>query len=417
MHLSPLLMMTMLTLIFADHSFAEPDQPSPEDIRAYMQKCVYDDVAADLIAEFGTDYRGLDLTGMNFGGTRRENHPTNLEGADFSDAILRNARFGAAILSHASFRGADLTDAQFVRADLRSTEFTQATLNDAHFLACDFCDADFRGASLENTIMNQGKYARANFSDVDLSVVETQFRGHDMTAAVSHRTDLTGKSFVGARLVSADLTDAILRDAHFSRADLTDANLDGADLTGITVIGASLSGVTGLDDEALTALQAATIAPEMTPEQTREMKRSIARSFLSRYGFVVFVGVFNIAVLIVQLFRRTHRVWKWVLLSVNTAMLWPPWMLARLLIGGGHSTRQLGGDSDSWSAWIDQWSLSVLLCAVTAATLVVYVIWLSVTLCKRRHSQHTHYLTFAAGLTLLHLICLLMMLFANVPTA
>src|SRR5881628_722702 len=80
-------------------------KPTKMEIVAYAKDCVERKIRIDLIAKFGTDYRGLDLKAIDLRGFN-VNHETILRGADFSDADLEGAILTGAMLDGAKFTGA-----------------------------------------------------------------------------------------------------------------------------------------------------------------------------------------------------------------------------------------------------------------------------------------------------------------------
>jgi len=112
------------------------------------------------------DYRGCDLTGVNFQG-----QPTlqfkgagacfaraNLTQASFSEADLRNADFTGAKMVKFGARNSDLSGAKLAGVDLSGArlagvKFTGADLSGANLSGADVTGADFTDANLTETVL------------------------------------------------------------------------------------------------------------------------------------------------------------------------------------------------------------------------------------------------------------------------
>ena len=92
----------------------------------------------------GVILRGADLTRVDLG-------ESNFEGADLSNAILRETRIFQSVFELANLSGADLTGAGLTESSFFYTNFSRAKLNKArisnlHFVRDNLTEATFKGA-------------------------------------------------------------------------------------------------------------------------------------------------------------------------------------------------------------------------------------------------------------------------------
>jgi uncharacterized protein YjbI with pentapeptide repeats len=109
------------------------------------------------------EHRGQDMSYVSFQGM-------NLDGADFSDAILTGANFSGCSLRRAVFAGAKLDSANFSDADLFEATLSRASLQGANFVACDLARADFHRANLTGSNLDFGVAA----ASCDLSFITAE---------------------------------------------------------------------------------------------------------------------------------------------------------------------------------------------------------------------------------------------------
>ena len=108
----------------------------------------------------GTSFRGADLSNADFStyeprpgqGTLVTRRGTDLNGCDFSGAILKGANLATAALEFARFAGADLRGARLVDAALSKADFTGADLTGADFTGADVYNAVLTGAKGLDTV-------------------------------------------------------------------------------------------------------------------------------------------------------------------------------------------------------------------------------------------------------------------------
>ena len=135
------------------------DKPTREEVVAYVDQCTSARRKMDLIVQFGTDFSGLDLHGVNFRG-HNSALGTNLRGADFTEANLSGADFYDSILDEADFTGANLTDANLNWADLRNATLQDVNVTGASFSRCNVTEANMASINLSQS--NMGDFWRVN---------------------------------------------------------------------------------------------------------------------------------------------------------------------------------------------------------------------------------------------------------------
>ncbi len=124
----------------------------------------------------------------------------NLEGADCSHQIFREADLSKANLRRANLQGTDFSGAA---TRLIDTDLRQADLTNANFQGTEAIRADFSGATLHEANLSQANLSGARFTGADFS----------------------GAILIGANLVGADLTSLKQPPAYLDEASLTNATL------------------------------------------------------------------------------------------------------------------------------------------------------------------------------------------------
>jgi uncharacterized protein YjbI with pentapeptide repeats len=228
---------------------------TPAAIATLTAECKAEGKPMDLIAKFGNDFSGLDLTGVDFCGAHAVRLETNLRKANFSRAKLAKAQFGGTILDGADFSGADLTDAEFVTASLRGASFQKSNLLRTVFRSCDLTGANVSGNDLSTSLLTSSDFKQANLAGCVLANASGEyqtgsFEGADLSGADLHGLDLERADFRGANLRSANL-----REANLEEADLTGADLQDADLTHVKVHAAIFDSVRGLSAQEVAEFQ------------------------------------------------------------------------------------------------------------------------------------------------------------------
>lgn len=159
----------------------------------------------------GADFRGLDLTRMEFS-------RAFLESADLRGADLSGANFEGAVLAKADLRGAKLVKTRLRGANLGAANLEGAT----------FDDADLTEAILMRSTTTAATFRGANLTGADM--LESNWRGVDLRGARFERctflkADLTGVDLTGAHLVQTTFLECTLDDAVFDGANLHKASI------------------------------------------------------------------------------------------------------------------------------------------------------------------------------------------------
>lgn len=125
----PVALWSLFTLVAVDIAAADPVLVSLRPVASGVCAC---DLSNKVMKRFrmapGSDFEGTRAVEARI--AEFEAAGVNLEGADFSYAVLPNARFSGAILRDASFRAAKLQGSDFTRAVLTGADFTGAELAD-----------------------------------------------------------------------------------------------------------------------------------------------------------------------------------------------------------------------------------------------------------------------------------------------
>lgn len=166
--------------------------------------------------------QGAALPGANLDDTSAVG--SQLSGADLTGATLRRANLRSADLSEACLEGAVAEKADFsegVLAELQASE------------GADFTNALFRDARAPESIWSGSRLVGA---DLSFSVLE----GADFTEAVLDGASLVGTDLRFARLVKASLVQARMVGCNLFEASVEKAVLDDADLSGASLYGAEV---------------------------------------------------------------------------------------------------------------------------------------------------------------------------------
>lgn len=150
------------------------------------------------------------LTGANMTSVTGEN--LQAQGADLSQAILRQANLEDSNLSGAKFVGANLTQARFDSSILLGADFTGANITDTRF-----------NRTTTKGFTAQQLYQTASYANRQLGAISLS--QNDLT-----NWDFTGQSMPRASFVATNLTNAIFEDSDISAADFSQSNLTPAQL-------------------------------------------------------------------------------------------------------------------------------------------------------------------------------------------
>jgi uncharacterized protein YjbI with pentapeptide repeats len=195
--------------------------------------------------------------------------------ANLNQANLRGCNLNQAIASEASLREATLIEARLSKADFSFATLIEANCRRANFNKVILIEANLRGANLRETVLRKGNLSRTNLGSADLAEadaseanfvgadfiranlskmigIEANLREAKLGGANFSRALFTTANFSEADLSEADLTKTDLRQANLTQADLTRSkiaatNFNGANLTGICLEDAQLSSTTKLE--------------------------------------------------------------------------------------------------------------------------------------------------------------------------
>jgi uncharacterized protein YjbI with pentapeptide repeats len=242
----------VVLLVVVTHADTPPDpigeKPTKRGIVALSTQCKQLGVRMDLVGQFGTDFSGLDLRGVDFRGAHAVRLETNLRRADFSNTNLQGAQFGAAILDGADFTGADLTDASFVTASLRDVTLRDVNVARTRFYQSDLSHANMVGIDLSKSDITGSAFRGADLSGSILAGAKSEYRWLDFSHADLRNADLHGLMLAGANFQYANLRSANLSGCQLEQADFTGADLQGADLEDAQIPAAVFRHVRGLSN-------------------------------------------------------------------------------------------------------------------------------------------------------------------------
>jgi uncharacterized protein YjbI with pentapeptide repeats len=193
----------------------------------------------------------------------------DLEGANLSKAVLREAN-----LAGTQLKGADLDKAALISADFSAKDIeanlTRADLSKAALQEADLAHCTLDEANLTNATLQRADLSNASLRDANLSYAALQ--NADLISASLQHANLSYAALQNADLISAqstadlqdaplwflkkeatNLTDANLSHAALQDADLSNAYLSDADLTDADLTSADLTDAKGWTTEQLTA--------------------------------------------------------------------------------------------------------------------------------------------------------------------
>ncbi|WP_213571476.1 pentapeptide repeat-containing protein [Rhodococcus sp. USK13] len=163
------------------------------------------------------DLSGADLTGADVRDVLGMWSRNRLDGATLDAADLRGSDLSGASLACVSLQGANLEDSRWESCDLRGADLTRARVG-------------WRSIWLTESTFRQGNGASVWFDHADLS------------GAVMTEAHLPGASFFGARFDRVDATGGVFTGANFAQSDVSHASFDEADLCGVDFRSTRISG-------------------------------------------------------------------------------------------------------------------------------------------------------------------------------
>ncbi|AET95060.1 hypothetical protein BYI23_D015500 (plasmid) [Burkholderia sp. YI23] len=165
-------------------------------------------------------------------GTDEFNALTSLDRIHLSDRNLQGADFTLAILIEVDLRRAHLEGAEFWGSQLYGVDLTDAHLDEANFR---------RARLVGETILSGAHFKKTNLKDAIMPGISLRFAGIGNEADLGF-TDLTGADLRDAHLENCALNAADLMGANLANAKLNGAYLKFADLRGADLHGADLQG-------------------------------------------------------------------------------------------------------------------------------------------------------------------------------
>lgn len=157
----------------------------------------------------------------------------NFEGANLSQAELRNAVIFFTDLTKANIRGINLSETQVLQTNLRDFDFTDAIFIGTRFFKVDLSRAKVINANLKDSWFSETILDYSNFKNCDFSYANLQ---HISMKGVN----LQNANLSNANLSSSDISHSDLKNAKLVNAKLAYCNFGGSDLTGCDLSSADL---------------------------------------------------------------------------------------------------------------------------------------------------------------------------------
>ncbi len=179
-----------------------------------------------------TNLSGADLSRADLSGADLQE--ANLEKADLAGATLRGALAAKVRASEATLDGADLAGfqavlgADFSRSRLREVRGNKSVWEQANLEGADFSRAVLPGANFSEVRARGCTFSRADLRNARLS--EAHLEGADFSKANLFRADLEGACLDGARCLATNFFEAELWNASTKETRLEAANLTGTKL-------------------------------------------------------------------------------------------------------------------------------------------------------------------------------------------
>lgn len=403
-------------LLVAGGAFSRAATPTREGVMAYAGRCKAAGRRMDLIARFGKDFSGLDLSGVDFRGVHTVNYETFLGGANFARTNLRGADFGAAVLDGASFSNADLANATFTTASLKGVDFRGAKLPGVRFQECRLDGSKLSRADLSRATITGSSFAGAGLRHAKLAGAANEYWWSDFQDADLTGADLRGLKLAGARFQQAVLRGATLAEADLTQADFTQADLTGADLTGVTVEAADFRQSAGLDEDTKGQLV------EQAGRGRYEAGQAVLLVARAAYWPAYFLAIVTLATLAVVIRRRRGPSPLWLsCTAVNAVALVPLLFLVLMALLGAAAVVQFNAGNPAalalWSAWVSLWPVCVLGWVGGLGVFVCSLVWFVAHRAGREPLRREKLVLAYAALTLMHLLLAWQTLLGGAPTA
>ncbi|MBU2549040.1 MAG: DUF2169 domain-containing protein [Proteobacteria bacterium] len=173
-------------------------------------------------------FAGADVSETDFAGARLEKclfKDTLLDKADFSGAAVNSTLFYGAKGAEVVFTGANMDKARLGgKTDLSGADFREASMKEACYRDSDLKGASFQGANLEKAILENCDLSQTDFSKITARkcrLIKSNLEGADLRAV-----NLFHGSLRKSRLVNADLSRSNLFGVDFYKAVFGNTNLD-----------------------------------------------------------------------------------------------------------------------------------------------------------------------------------------------
>lgn len=176
----------------------------------------------------GCAFDGCDLTGASL-------LKASLADASFRESQLENADFSEAIAPSSIWQRARLTCAEFSNARLTGADFRECTGRHAGFDGCDLAQAVFDGCQLDQPDFTKAGLAGASFRNAtlpDAGFYEIMAPAAVFEGAQIPRGRFTGAQVSGANFTRCVLNNGVLDDARLGNCNFTQAQLREAIFTG-----------------------------------------------------------------------------------------------------------------------------------------------------------------------------------------
>lgn len=230
-------------------------------------------------------FSDVDLTNADFSGAILDGDTrfffdgeSSLTGANFTDAVLKNAGFGVSsatqgvygtsityeqIKSTKSFKDGNLSNVFINGSDLSSWNFSGLNMTNSSFKDNDLSNADFSNANLSTAYLGYNKLEGANFTDAIIDGARlsgitaaqlsqtADYKAGKLDNVSLRGSNLAGVDFGGRTLEMVELTSdnyeggdiTNLKNANFDNAVLVNVTFAGSDLSSASFAGAKINGV------------------------------------------------------------------------------------------------------------------------------------------------------------------------------
>lgn len=205
-----------------------PEQEVPEP-RLTREQVMERHAAGHSLA--GLDLAGLDLSGLNL--RAADFSGAMLEGVQFKGSQLGGSIFDQALMAGADFSEADLAGARLVQVSAATANFSKARLHEADLSKSDFTGGNFEAAHLQRAVLqgasfDQSKMAGLQAAGCDAAQAnfeEAVLDGADFSGAMLERTRFNGSTLAQARFDNARCPQAEFYGVQAGQANFTGAEL------------------------------------------------------------------------------------------------------------------------------------------------------------------------------------------------